>query len=96
MSTREPRRPGEADALPRDEALSRAYREQAANRAGPPAALDARVLAAARQAVAAPRRPARPLGWGGRMMVPGSGGGPLRVSGSGSSPGTWAIPWPGV
>ncbi len=82
MSTREPRRPGEADALPRDEALSRAYREQAANRAGPPAALDARVLAAARQAVAAPRRPARPLPWWRRMMVPVSVAALLLVSGT--------------
>ena len=72
MTTRDPGRNGEADALPRDEALSRVYRGQAdAAPAGPPAALDAHILAAARRAVTAPRRPARvPLPWWRRLMVP--------------------------
>ncbi|MBK8337188.1 MAG: hypothetical protein IPL03_11610 [Sterolibacteriaceae bacterium] len=82
MTTRDPRRPGEADALPRDEALSRAYREQAARRAGPPAALDARVLAAARQAIATPRRPAPRVPWWRRLMVPVSVAALLLVSGT--------------
>ncbi len=71
MSTRDPRRTGEADALPRDEALSRVYREQAANREGPPATLDERILAAARQTAAGPRRSVRAaLPWWRRLMVP--------------------------
>lgn len=72
MTTPDPRRNGEANGLPRDEALSRLYREQAdRDRTGPPAALDARLLAAAREAIATPRRPARaPLPWWRRLVVP--------------------------
>ena len=82
MTTRDPRHNGEADALPRDEALSRVYRGQIdAAPAGPPAALDARILTAAREAVAAPRRPARaPLPWWRRLMVPASVAAVLVVS----------------
>ena len=82
MTTRDPRHNRGADALPRDEALSSAYRElEDSARAGPPAALDARILAAAREAVAAPRRPARaPLPWWRRLVVPVSVAAVLLVS----------------
>ena len=71
MSTRDRSASGAADDLPQDALLARAYREHADAAGGPPPALDARILAAARAAAGEPRRAARPaLPWWRRLVVP--------------------------
>lgn len=69
MSTGDRRNGAAADEMPQDALLARLYREQTDSAAQPPAALDARILAAARAAAAS--RPApRALPWWRRFAVP--------------------------